>query len=77
MKRFKNILFFADGTKDVTSALIRATQLAKYNNARLTLVDVIEPVKTPKEANSQFGIELSDLLKKTSQRGLGKTYTID
>ncbi|MGB5280492.1 MAG: universal stress protein, partial [Arenicellales bacterium] len=62
MKRFKNILFFADATDDVTPALKRAAQLAESNKARLTLVDVFEPVETPSEVISQFGIELNELL---------------
>jgi universal stress protein E len=63
MKRFKNILFFADGSEEMTPALQRAAQLAESNQARLTLVDVIEPVKTPAEITSRFNIELSELLK--------------
>jgi nucleotide-binding universal stress UspA family protein len=62
MKRFKNILFFADGSEEMSPALQRAVQLAESNQARLTLVDVIEPVKTPAEITSRFNIELSDLL---------------
>lgn len=72
MKRFKNILFFADGSDDVTTALIRAAQLAESNMARLTLVDVIEPVETPSEVISKFGIELNELLKKHRKEALEK-----
>ncbi len=62
MKRFKNILFFADSSEEMTPALKRAARLAESNQARLTLVDVIEPVKTPTEITSRFNIELSELL---------------
>lgn len=72
MKRFKNILFFADGSDDVTTVLKRAAQLAESNKARLTLVDVIEPVETPSEVISKFGIELNELLKKHRKEALGK-----
>ena len=72
MKRFKNILFFADGSDDVTPALKRAAQLAESNMARLTLVDVIEPVETPGEVISKFGIELNELLKKHREEALEK-----
>ena len=72
MKRFKNILFFADATDDVTPALKRAAQLAESNKARLTLVDVFEPVETPSEVISQFGIELNELLKKHRKEDLEK-----
>lgn len=72
MKRFKNILFFADGSDDVTTVLKRAAQLAESNKARLTLVDVIEPVETPSEVISKFGIELNELLKKHRKEALEK-----
>lgn len=62
MKRFKNILFFADGSEEMTPALKRAARLAESNQACLTLVDVIEPVKTPAEITSRFNIELGELL---------------
>lgn len=41
MKRFTNILYFADGALDVGTGLERAVALAKTNAARLTVVDVI------------------------------------
>jgi nucleotide-binding universal stress UspA family protein len=70
MKRFKNILFFADGSDEMTPALRRAAQLAESNQARLTLVDVIEPVKTPGEILDRFNIELDELLKQHRQKSL-------
>ncbi len=72
MKRFKNILFFADGSEEITPALKRTAQLAESNQARLTLVDVIEPVETPSEVISRFGIELNELLKKHRKEALEK-----
>lgn len=62
MKRFKNILFFAEGSTEMNPALQRAQQLADSNNARITLVDVIEPVETPSEVRSHFNVELGELL---------------
>ena len=70
MKRFKNILFFADSSEEITPALQRAVQLADSNHARLTLVDVIEPVKTPNEIISRFNVELDELLKLHRQKML-------
>lgn len=70
MKRFKNILFYADGSEEMTPALRRAVQLADSNHARLTLVDVIEPVKTPSEIVSRFNVELDELLKQHRQNSL-------
>ena len=43
MRRFKNILFLADGSKGEKAALSRASDLASLNKARLTLFDAIEP----------------------------------
>jgi nucleotide-binding universal stress UspA family protein len=44
MERFKKVLFFADpaGTND--TALNRALDLAEHQGARLTVVDVVEPI---------------------------------
>ena len=70
MQRFKNILFFAHGADSVSSSLLRAAGLAESNQARLTLVDVIEPVETPAEIMSNFNVELIDLLKDQRQQVL-------
>jgi len=40
MKRFKNILFFADRNDGLTTALDRAVTLSESNGARLTVMDV-------------------------------------
>lgn len=42
MRRFKNILFIADGSKGEKSALTRAADLANKNHAKLTIFDAIE-----------------------------------
>lgn len=62
MKRFKNILFFVDGLDDPAPSLHRAVNLARSNQAHLTLVDVVEPVATPEQVKSRFKLELTDLL---------------
>lgn len=41
MKRFKNILLYAGGEVSPQPAIDRGVELAKSNNARLTLVDVL------------------------------------
>lgn len=64
MKRFKNILFFVDGRDNPTPSLLRALNLAKSNGARLTLIDVVEPVETPKDIESNYKIDLTEVLKK-------------
>jgi len=42
MKRFKNILLFADPSTDVTVSFRRALSLTKQNQAHLTVVDVVD-----------------------------------
>ena len=44
MKRFSNILLFADAGTDQSAALKRAVTLAKNNQAALTLVDIVDSV---------------------------------
>jgi nucleotide-binding universal stress UspA family protein len=70
MKRFKNILFFADGAAVSSSALQRAVALARANDARLTLVDVVDPVSTPAEITARFALDLNDLLKQRRREQL-------
>jgi nucleotide-binding universal stress UspA family protein len=43
MKRFKNILYVAEPKLDQTASLARAVSLAENNQARLTLLHIIEP----------------------------------
>ena len=63
MKRFQNILFFAEGESEPSPALRRAFRLAETNHARLTLVDVVEPIDTPSELRSQLGVDLNEVLR--------------
>ena len=65
MKRFENNLFFADGDTEVGMALRGAMALADSNRARLTVVDVIEPVGSPKQVSTHLGRDLSDLSRQT------------
>ena len=62
MNRFKNIVYFADGTTEPDHALERAFLLAENNQARLTLLDVIEPVDIPQDLTMRFGFDLQDML---------------
>lgn len=70
MKRFENNLFFADGDTEVGVALRRAMALADSNRARLTVVDVIEPVGSPKQVSTHLGRDLSDLSRETRLEAL-------
>jgi hypothetical protein len=57
MKRFKNILFINDVETEREVALQRAVNLAKRNQALLTVVEVLEEL--PNE--TQFSIEPGDI----------------
>ncbi len=46
MKHFKNILYLVEPGKDQTAALARAVSLAENNQARLTLLEIIEPPRS-------------------------------
>ena len=46
MKCFKNILYLVEPGKDQTAALARAVSLAENNQARLTLLEIIEPPRS-------------------------------
>lgn len=72
MKRFKNILFYIDGMDNPTPSLHRAVNLAKTNQARLTLIDVIQPVDTPAQIKTRFNLELTDLLIAQRKQALEK-----
>ena len=70
MKRFKNILYFADGAMATDPALERAVNLAKTNKARLTVVDVLSKIESPAEVEHQFGMDLSQILQQRRQETL-------
>ena len=70
MKRFKNILYFADGESAPSPALQRALRLADTNGARLTVVDVLEPLDTPGEIASRLNRDLGEILAEQRQQVL-------
>lgn len=70
MKRFKNILYFADGESAPSPALQRALRLADTNGARLTVVDVLEPLDTPGEIASRLNLDLREILAEQRQQVL-------
>ena len=68
MKRFKNILYLAEPGLDQTAALARAVSLAENNQARLTLLQVMEPPRAgilvesrPLEAQDRMAASLKAL----------------
>ena len=87
MNRFKNIVYFADGTTEPDHALERAFLLAENNQARLTLLDVIEPVDIPQDLTMRFGFDLQDMLIQkrleelegiaTSYDGVNQAYAVE
>jgi nucleotide-binding universal stress UspA family protein len=63
MKRFKNIVYFAEGTNESDHTLERAFLLAENNHARLTMLDVIEPIDIPSDVTDRFDFDLLEMLK--------------
>ena len=63
MKRFKNILYFADNPDPQHDTLKRAVALAKTNDARLTAIDVTAEAEHATEIKKRFGIDLNAALR--------------
>jgi nucleotide-binding universal stress UspA family protein len=61
MKRFKNILYFADGAQARCSALQRAVALAAANEARLTLFDVVAAEVSKSEIQRRWNLDLESI----------------
>jgi nucleotide-binding universal stress UspA family protein len=61
MKRFSNILYFADGVQNDVSAFGRAVELARKNKARLTALDVVPDGQPPKRIAGRRGTDVLKL----------------
>lgn len=59
MKRFKNILFLADRSDRLTTALDRAVDLAQTNDARLTVMDVTAEVGLADYIKRAYSVDLN------------------
>lgn len=70
MKRFKNIVFFADGAMQASPALERAVSLATANDARLTVIDVLDATDSPSEIEARFGMDLNKILQERRREAL-------
>ncbi len=64
MRRFKNILYFADGATEGCSALARAVTLARANNATLTVFDVVPEGDSQEEILRRLDVDIDQLLRK-------------
>ncbi|MGD8588196.1 MAG: universal stress protein [Chromatiales bacterium] len=62
MKRFKNILYHADGDNPSQESLHRALTLAQANEARLTIMDVISETETATDIAQRYDLNLQELL---------------
>ena len=71
MRRFKNILFLADGSKGENSALTRAVELANINHAKLTIFDTIE-LEEQGFFDSKTNKEIAALRKTQQQERFGE-----
>jgi universal stress protein E len=72
MKRFKNIVYFADAIHEPDHALERAFLLAENNRARLTLLEVLEPIDIPSDVAARFDFDLVEKLKQQRLEQLEK-----
>jgi nucleotide-binding universal stress UspA family protein len=72
MKQFKNILLFADGAPERGPTLERAVALAQTNDARLTVMDVVEEQASSAEIESGFGSDLNSILREHRRQALEK-----
>ena len=63
MKRFKNILYHADGNHSTAESLGRAVKLAESNNAKLTVMDVIAESELAADVERRYQLDLQDLLR--------------
>ena len=77
MKRFKNILFVTDSELKGGDAFERAVTLAEHNQARLTVVSIIEELPTDSSAEIQgiSMIKLQDAILEQQQFQLEKMVT--
>jgi universal stress protein E len=62
MKRFKSILYLADGPAHQRQGLDRAVSLARTNEARLTVLDVTEQVTIDWDLERRYGAKLTETL---------------
>lgn len=72
MKRFKNILFFADRDEGLISALSRIISLSKANDARLTIMDVTPDSGLAEYINRTYDIDLNAQLREQRLQALEK-----
>lgn len=63
MKRFKNILFHADGAESQRTSLARAVALARSNHGALTVMDVVPESNLGSEVEQRFGLNLNTLIR--------------
>jgi len=70
MKRFKNILFFADREDGLDIALDRAAAVSRTNNARLTVMDVTPETGLADYFQRSYGIDLNAQLREQRRPAL-------
>lgn len=69
MKRFKNILYYAEGEVKPSATLARTVELAKRNEAKLTIIDVTESL-SPLVTSWLSNTDLQALIKEHRQEQL-------
>lgn len=72
MKRFKNILYFAEGVTESCPALRRAMALAQSNQARLTVLDVLGEPPAIGDLAQRYDLDLGQLIRERRQDELAQ-----
>jgi nucleotide-binding universal stress UspA family protein len=70
MKRFKSILLFADGGTGPDPAIERAVALTRINDARVTIIDVVDDHESTAQMQSDFGSDLTEILRAHRRQAL-------
>ena len=72
MRRFKNILYFADESTDRGSALERALALASDNQARLTIFDSLPARDSGLDVEGRSNLDIERMLRKDREAGIDR-----
>jgi hypothetical protein len=72
MRRFKNILYFADESTDRGSAVERALALASDNQARLTIFDSLPARDSGLDVEGRSNLDIEQMLRKDREAGIDR-----
>lgn len=72
MRRFKEILYFADGATAPCPAFERAVTLARGNGAGLTLFDVVPKRQRGSDVEGRLGVDIEEVVRADREKALGR-----